>query len=207
MQALLSQTACIPSLLQQTDTLLASRHEATLDQATTLCDAYLELLSVMERWEQFLQYNYPGSMWDCSSDPNTSLPPDHCLWFPDITMANVYTHLWTFRIICAVELGRLSSLFPLTGRQYSTACNYFSSRGIQGHNEFLAALICRCMEYLVQDGAKLFGPLSAMLPLQTAYKVYIADKQKNSPHVAYIKDLVERLIRKGIRSAPYMIYS
>jgi hypothetical protein len=62
------------------------------------------------------------------------------------------------------------------------------------------------MGYLVQDDLKVFGPASAMLPLQTAYEVFIADKKKNMLHIIYIKELVERLVEKGIRSAPCIIY-
>lgn len=62
------------------------------------------------------------------------------------------------------------------------------------------------MGYLVQDDFKLFGPASAMLPLQTAYKVLITNEQKNNLHVTYVKELVQWLVEKGMRSAPYVIY-
>ncbi|KAJ6027700.1 hypothetical protein N7499_001158 [Penicillium canescens] len=208
MQTLISQAAHLPSLLQQTDTLLSSQHEEGLSRSTILCNTYLEFLLDMERWEQSLRNHYPGSICDSfvNSKSRTPAPPGRGISFPDITMANVYTHLWAFRIICATELGRLVSLFPLTHLQDSTTCNYFSSRDIQEHNECLARLICFCMEYLVQDDFKLFGPTSAMLPLQTAYKVLITNEQKNILHVIYVKELVQWLVEKGIRSAPYVIY-
>lgn len=208
MQTLLSHTACIPSLLQQTDMVLASSRNASLDQATALCTNYLELSSAMRKWEQLLQFHYPGSLWHLPSfsKPGPSLPPGRSIWFSDITMANIYTHLWTFRIICAIEFDRLFSLYPSADLHCSVAHNIFSSQDIQGHNETLAGIICCCMEYLIQGDLKLFGPLSAMLPLQTAYKVYIMDRQRNSLHIAYIGSVVERLVKKGIISAPYVIY-
>jgi hypothetical protein len=49
-------------------------------------------------------------------------------------------------------------------------------------------------------------PIFRSLPVQTAYKVLITNEQKNILHVTYVKELVQWLVEKGIRSAPYVIY-
>jgi hypothetical protein len=208
MQTLLSHTACISSLLQQTDTLLASYHAFDLNQATALCNSYSELSSFMGNWEKSLRFHYPDSIWDLSSPSNLgpSLPPGRNIWFSDITMANVYTHLWAFRIICAIEFDRLLALWPSADRPLSVAHSSFPSQDVQVHNETLAGFICCCMEHLTHNDLKFSGPLSAMLPLQTAYKVYIREKQMSILYVEYIRDVVERLVKKGIRSAPHLVY-
>lgn len=202
MQALISRAAHLPSLLQQTDTLLASPQDG--HQACTLHQDFVDLFSAMESWEKSLRSHHPGSIWD--SDADESRPDPERIWFSDITMANLYTHLWAFRIVCATEISRLVALFPLTNFHDSPTCDAFSSATVQEHNEALATLICRSMGYLMQDGFKLYGPLSTMLPLQTACQVFLADRSKNTRQVAHVKALVEDLVKKGIRSAPSIIY-
>lgn len=163
----------------------------------------MEIFSVMESFEKSLRNNSPGSVWDqiFISNYGITVTPEHSIRFPDITSANVYTHLWNFRIIIATEISRLVAEFPL-----SNICDHFPSRNVQEHNETLATQICCSMGYLIQDRFKLYGPASAMLPLQTAYKVFIMDKQKNAPHITFIEECVECLVEKGIRSAPYIVY-
>ena len=206
-QTLISRAIHLPSLLQQTDALLASPYEDRFGQASALYNNFVGFFSVLNSWEQSLRNHHPGSIKDLLSNSNSKCPnPERSIWFSDITMANLYTHLWAFRIICATELSRLAALFPLLNSHDSRTCDYFSPTKVQEHNKTLATLICRSIGYLVQDGFEFYGPMSAMLPLQTAYKVFIADKQKNTLHVTHVKALVECLVKKGIRSAPYIIY-
>lgn len=206
MQSLISEAATLPSMLQQTDQLLASLDEA---KAIGLCNSYLGLLSKMQRWEISLQTKDPESLCIRSSYSNSRelASGGHSLWFPNITLANVYTHLWSFRIICALELICLVSLFPSMKRQAFMPSLYLSAQNVQEHTEALAVHICFSMEYLIQDDMRLFGPASTLLPLQSAYRVFIADRHKNFQHIAYIEGVVDRLVEKGIRSAPYLIYS
>jgi hypothetical protein len=206
MQCLITETAALPTLLRQTDQLLMSASET--NHVRELCNAYLEILSRLESWEASFRDTTSPQFWTCSTNPSSRAPAplDLCLWFPNITMANVYTHLWSFRIICVSEVSQLVSLFPSVGWCDSRMSTFIPDNCW----EFLRSLslqICSSMEYLMQDDLRLFGPMSSMLPLRTAYKVLIGDKNGQNQHIAYIKKLVEWLVGKRIRSAPYMVYT
>lgn len=205
MQRLISHAAPLPSLLQRSDSLLASPSQSAPDQVKSLYHSYLESLSGLELWENTHQQNNPGSTWSCHR-PNHEVRdlPERRLWFSDITMANIYTHLWAFRTICAEELGSLTRSFPWVNRVPS---NHVSSRYSKEQTEDLAASISCSMDYLLQEDLKLFGSTSAMLPLHIACNVLVKDELKNAPYIACIRHAVEQMVDQGIQCAPNQIYS
>jgi hypothetical protein len=199
MQQLINLAASLPSFLEQSDQLAEAPCEADSTQLSHLWKSFSTLSSHLEAWEESL---YGQSIWTqplgSSSRPSLS---SACLWFSDITMANFYTHLWAFQIICILELNHLASLaheLDLHGWELPKG-----STSIQA----VSRKICLSMEYLLQDDMKLFGPASTILPLQTAYKVFNADKRAYMLEIKCIEGIVNCLVEKGLRSTPFMVFT
>ncbi|KAK2791436.1 hypothetical protein FQN52_004870 [Onygenales sp. PD_12] len=176
-QSLFGQIATIPALLQQVDQLLARNPNNSRDlEAKSILFAFVDTLSNLEKWETLLQSDsdVPGYS-ICTGDypsprPALSKDNDIVIWFPNVTMANVYTYLWTFRIVCLTEAEKILALFPRHAlEEDSMLLRQFQPALVQEKVLRLSSLICSSMEYLMQDGMKLFGPASTFLPLQTAY--------------------------------------
>lgn len=205
MQRLISHAAPLPSLLQRSDSLLKSPSEPKIDELQDLCDSYLQCLSGLELWETAHQQNNPASMWNrFRPNQEAGVSSEKQIWFSNITMANSYTHLWAFRIICAEELDTLiRSIFSMD----QDPSTYVPSRYSNERMETLAVLICCSMDYLLQEDLKLFGSTSAMLPLHIACNVLVKDELKNAPYISRIRQAVDRMVEQGIQSAPSQIYS
>lgn len=202
MQQLINLSANLPSLLEQSDQFVEALCEPYTTQISNLWESFLNLFSKLENWEKTL---HEQSMWSqpLNSNPRSSLLGT-CLWFSDITMANFYTHIWAFQIICTLELNRLSYLVQKLDLQGLRSWDLpKSSTSIQA----VSRKICLSMEYLLQDDMKLFGPASAMLPLEMAYKVFNMDRHKFTCEIKYIEGIVDCLVEKGLRSTPYMVYT
>lgn len=195
MQQLIDISAILPSLLEQADQLVGLSYVLLTTKLPGLWESFLGLLSKLKSWEKALDAQ---SMWSQSSHSDlrsSNLGPN--LWFTDITMANFYTHIWAFQIICILELHRLADLQDATSWNLPESSSDIHS---------MSQKICLSMKYLLQDGMRLFGPASALLPLQTAYKVYNEDRHRYTRELRYIERTVDCLVEKGLRSSPYTIY-
>jgi len=123
-------------------------------------------------------------------------------------MANVYTNLWAFRIICFSELERLAEHFPCFDlTQDIPLSKPLNLKHIHTYKTELAKQICLSMEYLLRDEMGLFGPASTYFPLQVAYETFLEDEgiaQKEG--VKFVEGVVLRLVQKGLRSAPVLVF-
>ena len=88
--------------------------------------------------------------------------------FPNISSANIYTHLWTVHIICARNIARVLSRFPSARAQLSSQLQRLISKDVVLQ---LSRLILRSMDFLMSESFKLSGASSAFLPLYTAIAV------------------------------------
>ncbi|KAJ6044344.1 hypothetical protein N7499_006848 [Penicillium canescens] len=207
MQQLINLVAKLPFLLEEADRFIRTPCETESAQVSKLWDDYIELLLQLERWEEALNCERPG-FWAQSSHSTLRIPspPGTPLWFTNITMANFWAHMWAFQVICAVELGRLEASFQNWGSQPFKQGRFFCSEDSQRNIQSISRKICLGMEYLVQDDMKLFGPASAILPLETAYKVFNKDNQSSMREMMYIERIVDCLVEKGLQSTPYLVY-
>lgn len=195
MQQLIDLSAILPSLLEQADQLVNASSSLLTTKLSGLWESFLGLFSKLQSWERAL---HAQSMWSQCLDSDlesSNLGPN--LWFTDITMANFYTHIWAFQIICVLELSRLADLQDATSWNLPESSFDLYS---------MSQKICLSMKYLLQDEMRLFGPASALLPLQTAYKVYNEDRRRYSRELRYIERTADCLVEKGLRSTPYIIY-
>ncbi|PGH03467.1 hypothetical protein GX51_04041 [Blastomyces parvus] len=212
-QSLFGQVAIVPTLLQQVDQLLAQNpHDSRDLEAKRILYAFVDTLSNLEKWETLLQgdSDVPGYS-ICTGDypsprPALSKDNDIVIWFPNVTMANVYTHLWTFRIVCLTEAEKIRALLPRHAlEEDSMLLRQFQPALVQEKVLWLSSLICSSMEYLMQDGMKLYGPASTFLPLQTAYHAF-SMSESQEPNISRIKTIVDRLVGRGLRAAPFIIF-
>ncbi|KAK2755517.1 hypothetical protein FQN54_006457 [Arachnomyces sp. PD_36] len=211
MQSLLSQIAIIPGLLQRSDRLLDPHCEGTDSEARTVFGTFIATLSSLEQWEIALRRNSSTPCyWTCTRDSRSlgSLlgKCNDAIWFPNVTMANVYTHLWTFRILCVAELDKIVTRFPCLVFEDSILSDYFQPTLILEEKVKLSRKICSSMEYLMQDEMKLFGPASTFFPLQTAYQIFTRNEFQQRDDRFRIESIVARLVEKGLRLAPVIVF-
>jgi hypothetical protein len=202
MQQLINISANLPSFLEQADQIMEAPCELRTTQLSNLWQSFSNLFSQLENWEKVL---HKQSM--CSQPLDSNSEPSLlgvCLWFSDITMANFYTHIWAFQIVCILELKHLACLVRKLDLQGLESWNLpKSSISIQA----VSRKICLSMEYLLKDDMKLFGPASTILPLQTAYKVFSMDRHEYMSEIKYIEGIVDCLVEKGLRSIPCIFYT
>ncbi|KAJ5360191.1 hypothetical protein N7517_009382 [Penicillium concentricum] len=123
-------------------------------------------------------------------------------------MANTFTHLWAFRIVCLSELKRFITHF-LDNEQGQPAwigqldMNYAE---IQAQMMTCAKSISLSMVYLLQDEMRLFGPASTFFPLQMAHQTFKAQEFGQEVDLAYIEKIVDELDQKGLMSARALIF-
>lgn len=207
-QSLLSEAAAIPSLLQQIDMLLSDPCQGSSHDVINLVEYFMAALDNLENWEIRLRTeNTEPHYWSVFPDTHITgaSPHDGYTWYPNITMANVYTHLWAFRIICLSEISKLASL-PSFIPEIQSSSWQFDFNYTQENMIVLSKQICMSMEYLIQDRMRLFGPASTFFPLQAAYRVFQMDYPRHRDSIACIEDIVDRLVKKGLQSAPHIVF-
>ncbi|KAL4982528.1 hypothetical protein BDW68DRAFT_195226 [Aspergillus falconensis] len=210
MQSLLSQTASLPSLLLRMDKLFAPR-DTFLDEHEAVClfDCFNDTLRSLNEWEASLSNHAARPLYWYQDQPTgaskVSASRVPCIWFSSITMANALTYIWSFRIICLHEMELLACGLPHLSLGQSSASGEHGIESVPHIAQNLMSQISQSMEYLLQEEMKLFGPASAVLPLQTAYVVATMDANRHHTELQVLKDVIGRLVRKGLQSFPSII--
>lgn len=106
MQVLLNIALVIPSILERLD-LLGNLSKSLRDaEYPTLSVHLLEAAERLRMW----QYAYANSMTEppyWPHDISTAQGIKTCLWFANISDANVYTYCWAFMAICHAEVQKV----------------------------------------------------------------------------------------------------
>lgn len=211
MHTLFNQVAIVPTCLHQIDKMSENPGQTDPSETTMLFSCLVNILVGLENWETSLQRQadnpcYWPLVTDSQTQNGTLHTHDAALWFPNVTMANVFTHIWAFRITCMTELEKLALLFPwlILGEMSLTTQRHLHH--IQNHTLALSNQICSSMEYLMQDEMKLFGPASTFFPLKTVYHKFKADGSQQTNIIARCQDIVNRLVDKGLQAAPIIVF-
>lgn len=77
---------------------------------------------------------------------------------------------------------------------------------IRAEGDQLAFLICASIRYLLQDEMKLFGPASALFPVQIAYAWFERHRACSQSGIDFIKRVVAQLVQRGLQSAPSLVF-
>ena len=194
-QDLISHVAILPSLLGQVDELLDKG--SPIDGFCFLIDMLIDLVERLEDWEVSLRRTADGPLYW----PTCLFTGDVFLWFRDITIANVYIHFWAFQILCLEEAARLVTLFPglIPDKQiYLEDCKVCHLDAIPQRILELSRRICMGTEYFLQEDMMLYGPLSILFPLQTAYVSFTRYNERKLP---YLGNVIRRVQERGVRAA------
>lgn len=210
MHTLFNQVAIVPNYLHQIDKMSENPGQTDPSEITILFSSLANILVGLENWEISLQHQTDSPCyWPRVTDPQSKegIPQtkDTAIWFPSVTMANVFTHIWTFRIICMTELEKLALLFPWLILGGMSLTNQYHLHHVQGYTLALSNQICSSMEYLMQDEMKLFGPASTFSPLKTVYHKFKADESQQMI-IARCQAIVNQLVAKGLQSAPIIVF-
>ncbi|OQE20896.1 hypothetical protein PENFLA_c015G00287 [Penicillium flavigenum] len=123
-------------------------------------------------------------------------------------MANAFTHLWAFRILCLHELKRF--ITHLSGHEQEqpiwTGQLRMNYDDIRVQIIAFAKNISLSMVYLLQEEMRLFGPASTIFPLHVAYKGYKSLGSGQQADIAYIEGIVDELHQKGLKSARALVF-
>jgi hypothetical protein len=211
MQTLLNKVAIVPSYLHQIDKMSENPGQIDPSEITMLFSSLVNILVSLENWEISLQHQtdrrcYWPRATDIQSKEGTPQIQDTALWFPNVTMANVFIHIWAFRVVCMNELEKLALLFPwliLEGMSLVGQCHLHH---VQEHTLSLSNLIFSSMEYLMQDEMKLYGPASTFFPLKATCQNWKTDEPWQIVNIARCQAIVSRLVEKGLRSAPIIVF-
>ncbi|KAL4876177.1 hypothetical protein BJY04DRAFT_223262 [Aspergillus karnatakaensis] len=208
MQSLLCKGLPLSKILIDIDVLLTAE-SASIEEAAFIFTSLLETISRLEEWERSLRSSLNGPpYWSSPPSNHNQYTPSSklSLWFPNITLANVYTHLWAFHIICLSELENLVDHLPCLILEHTTLWDRFLALGAEKQMPVLAENICSSMDYLLQDEMGLFGPGSTFLPLMMAHRAFVKHRGTETEDVAWVREIVNRLVAKGLRSAPMAVY-
>ncbi|PGG99298.1 hypothetical protein AJ79_08565 [Helicocarpus griseus UAMH5409] len=182
MQGLLSRIAIVPSLLQQVDQLLGSPSQSDTN-AWDIFNAFTNTLSNLQYWEEGLRRE-SGSAYYEQLPASSSGEGNITTWFLNVTMANVYTHLWAFQIVCLLELERLEAVLSHVSPS-PTFSDRVQFRYDQEKVLKISSLICSSMDYLIQNEMGLFGPASTFFPLHGIPGVCDGQIYPRGRHCAY----------------------
>ncbi|KAF2263324.1 hypothetical protein CC78DRAFT_617760 [Lojkania enalia] len=195
MQALISETSILPSILENLDSLpmLGGSSAILLAQK-----AKTDLVEVLRRLSN-LEDCFGGDKIDSYYHTNGPEMYYLRLWFPNLLTANVHTHIWAVRIVCLMELEALDVyLFNKMNGSGLKDNNALNKEVLGGWIIQLATKICQSISYMLQDQMKLYGPLSAVFPLNIAYNALRKYSMPDAEEVKLCKGLINDIIRKGI---------
>ncbi|KAF2846697.1 hypothetical protein T440DRAFT_501575, partial [Plenodomus tracheiphilus IPT5] len=194
-QALIGDAAILPSIMETIDILPTLPRTTAVAQAQEMETKLGETFGHLSKWSERFERDMNGS-----PGPPRQIEVLECrkhsithFWFPSLVAANVHTHMWAFQIICLLERGKLVPYLPDgdAGRDESRIFDNLSS---------FASNICQCMEYLLQDDLQLFGPASAVFPLNIAYEVLNKDKELHKQQIERCCVVFDQIRGRGISS-------
>ncbi|KAK3321722.1 hypothetical protein B0H66DRAFT_552522 [Apodospora peruviana] len=124
---------------------------------------------------------------------------DTDIHFPSLTVANLFTHIWAFHIVCARHITQLTCFFPSIRGQLDPRLERLISTEIVIH---LSSLILRSMKFLTLEKFKLFGAASTTLPLHVAHEVLVDEGRDNEE----LSSLYQRVLRMYcLKGYQYMV--
>ncbi|KAJ5212980.1 hypothetical protein N7449_000149 [Penicillium cf. viridicatum] len=123
-------------------------------------------------------------------------------------MANTFTNLWAFRIVCLSGLKRFIAHFLSCDQEQPIWTGQLDMNydDIQAQMIAFAKNISLSMAYLLQDEMNLFGPASTLFPLHVAYQAYKSLDSAQQVNIAYLEKIVDQLDQKGMKSARALVF-
>lgn len=176
LQDLFTIAASIPSVLEKIDVLKEEPTEASARAAKQCLTQLMKIKMRFESWASSFETESPRPLYWQQTEAPTDGGHDRSLSFPSLSIANAFTHLWSFQITCMLHIRDLLLQFPeLSGfriivsiDQIRTSCHELSVKILQS------------MNFLMRQEFMLYGRFSAGFPLGTAYKSLSTDAEGRS---------------------------
>ncbi|EXM12733.1 hypothetical protein FOTG_18783 [Fusarium oxysporum f. sp. vasinfectum 25433] len=190
LQNLFSLAAAIPDILEKIDALDHESTSAATTEAKKRLAELMEMRASLEAWRFSFQAEpqmplcWPRAAGDNNRQSNGSL------WFPNLSVANALTHLWSFQILCLSHIRDMLRRFPELGEVDSMLEN--PDRLRKACIE-LSVSIFQSMEYLMQDEFMLYGPFTAGFPVYTARRALEMDEQGRAVLQKLDKSVTDRI--------------
>ncbi|KAH8808430.1 hypothetical protein F5884DRAFT_857964 [Xylogone sp. PMI_703] len=160
MQLLFNHAAHIPSLLERYDHLCSIDSNNVLPTAIDLKGSLSSVLASLHQWQGSYDAGASGPLyWWRDQEEGTF---SKSIYFQNIQVANIFTHLWAFQIICQWHMIELDLKF------FTKVSSPAPSQKIHDILH-LARLIQQSMDYLNRSEFRLFGPASTLFPLKVAH--------------------------------------
>ena len=185
MQALVSEAAEIPAILEQMD---AGGAGIVAEEAL---HNFAAVLGRLDSWADGFHSSASASSPLFWFLPSSNGCRQH-IWFQNITAASALTHFWAFRAICLTNINQLQAFYGSTAAQFD-------------ETKRLSVMICQSIEYLLQDGMRLFGPTSVSLPLRTAYEIFEAGGLQSAEELSWCKNIVADIRNRGYGFVSYFL--
>ncbi|KAI9146915.1 hypothetical protein HJFPF1_12943 [Paramyrothecium foliicola] len=190
LQNLFRELSSLSSTLNEVDELLKTPSTSSFASACLLFPKFGQFLDSLLDLEETVK-NGDG---DVDWLPLYPLQTGTNIWFPNITSANFFTHLWALRILCIYRMTQLVSRFPSLGAQIMPRHQAAISVDMVVH---LSSLILRSMDFLVSDEFKLSGAASTIMPLYVVRDFIKKEGTRNDELYAWQQRVVQTLRSMG----------
>lgn len=202
--ALLNHAAHVPALLESFDNLLRYPTDNNLLAAHEIWLSFVKVLELLSEWEQAyrLDIQHPPYWPTASRTTLHCFPEGRCqesLWFPNLFVANGFTHLWALQIVCVMHCQLLRAQFPeLSPEGLSVASTPWAQ--LIGENIYsIARRICNSIEFLLQDEGGLHAEATTLFPLRVVYMVFNLNALRNKEQMDWCQGIVNHLLFKGVK--------
>lgn len=198
-QEVMGEGTRIPGIFQKLDLLQGKCQQSALAGAQEVLGEFIDLLDRLNLW----QASYPVMS---SSNSYWLKPSTHgsrpSIWFKNIMIANALQHFWAFKAICYIHIEKLRLEYPelMLGDEF--LAGYMESPTVFEEVMRLSRMICQAIEYLMQDEMKLFGPISALLPLRVAFDTFRAGGECSAEELEWCESIFEYIMGRGYHFVP-----
>jgi hypothetical protein len=164
---------------------------------------FSQVLDKLDDWEQQYRLDTTGPLyWFEDSriveDRHSTSTNNYgtCLWFQNILIANAFTYLWAFQIICIVHKERIRSQFPVRSQNASIMETKAPARAPHPSAHELSIIIFQSIEYLLQGETRLYGPYIFLFPFKVAQELFKLCPS-DGDQMDWCQRIVERFTARG----------
>ncbi|KAH8801447.1 hypothetical protein F5884DRAFT_514457 [Xylogone sp. PMI_703] len=201
LQSLINDIAGIPSLLEMFDMLIESPLSNDYPTARDIWLKFSQALITLDQWELQYRLDTPKPLyWPKRSHmvneryPTSVTDQKTHIWFRNVLIANAFTYLWAFRIVCITHMERIELQFPNLTQDINAEPSAYHP---QTRTLELSFFICQSMEYLLQDEVKLYGPLTSLFPFKVAQeilKLYLSPSDQTD----LCQGIIDKFMSRGL---------
>ena len=202
LQSLLSLAANIPHMLEKYDSLSEEPASTIIAVAEERLVEFRKMRGKLATWcSTFIAESSAPLYWTRTTEDAGKCSHD-LLWFQHLSVANVFTYLWSFQIICLSHIHSLLEQFPCLEGVCTGALEDVAGRRDVCINQSIK--IFQSMEFLLQPEFMLYGLSSASFPLFTACNSLESDEQGRDILRGLDRTVIDRSIVEKVAFPSWM---